>query len=491
MTAKAFFRLHRITALFSIVLLLVGCAGTGPPRDSSRPLEKGSCQEFYLELDRAVAGADAGDAGAARIPAYPFLRVDRFLASFPGQPGDSAHYRAWIEALARLDRQARRVEIANLPAVWRDHLRERGYADPVERLEGCSRVQTEALLRDPGQRKRVMDAARVPDHYRTWQRVVGLYPVASLFAGPALTALHDRLQQPFSTPPEQLPTEGRLIRYSPGLVVPDVQPMERQLLGSAWRTPAALQRLFERFAPIVEVDTLGDSDRIGRPVWREGERLVGVDTSQPEVYLYLSYARFQGAVLLQLNYLFWFPARDTGDIYSGRFDGMIWRVTLAADDRLVAYDTIHGCGCYYQLFPGPGYRVLPDKPGEEAVLAPVGAPELRQDERLVLRLNAGAHYLQGIRAEATEPRDAAGQRYCLADYRELLFIPLPGGGSRSLFASDGLVPGSERPERFLLWPFGVPNPGAMRQPGTHAIAFVGRRHFDDPGLLESLLSSRF
>lgn len=31
---------------------------------------------------------------------------------------------------------------------------------------------------------------------------------------------------------------------------------------------------------------------------------------------------------------------------------------------------------------------------------------------------------------------------------------------------------------------GVPEPGAMRQWGRHATAFVGRRHFDDPWLLE-------
>jgi hypothetical protein len=31
---------------------------------------------------------------------------------------------------------------------------------------------------------------------------------------------------------------------------------------------------------------------------------------------------------------------------------------------------------------------------------------------------------------------------------------------------------------------GVPDPGAMRQWGRHATAFVGRRHFDDPFLIE-------
>ena len=56
--------------------------------------------------------------------------------------------------------------------------------------------------------------------------------------------------------------------------------------------------------------------------------------------------------------------------------------------------------------------------------------------------------------------------------------------------ADGIVPGSERGERWLFWPMGVPEPGAMRQWGRHATAFVGRRHFDDPGILERYFSLR-
>ena len=63
------------------------------------------------------------------------------------------------------------------------------------------------------------------------------------------------------------------------------------------------------------------------------------------MYRYPSYARFQDRMLLQLNYLFWFPARDTGDIYSGQLDALIWRVTLDSSDRPLAYDSIHACGC--------------------------------------------------------------------------------------------------------------------------------------------------
>ena len=74
--------------------------------------------------------------------------------------------------------------------------------------------------------------------------------------------------------------------------------------------------------------------------------------------------------------------------------------------------------------------------------------------------------------------------YRWAGYDDLRSLPTLYGGRRSLFLSDGIVPGSERGERYFFWPMGIPQPGAMRQWGHHATAFVGRRHFDDPDILE-------
>ena len=67
---------------------------------------------------------------------------------------------------------------------------------------------------------------------------------------------------------------------------------------------------------------------------------------------------------------------------------------------------------------------------------------------------------------------------------ELRSLVSLGGGRASAFGPDGLVPGTERAERFLFWPMGIRSAGAMRQWGRQATAFVGRRHFDDPDLLE-------
>jgi hypothetical protein len=86
----------------------------------------------------------------------------------------------------------------------------------------------------------------------------------------------------------------------------------------------------------------------------------------------------------------------------------------------------------------------------------------------------------------TKPNDvSAERRYRLDNADRLRALPLPNNRYRSLFNEEGFIEGSERAERFLFWPMGIPNPGAMRQWGHHATAFVGRRHFDDPKLLES------
>ena len=82
--------------------------------------------------------------------------------------------------------------------------------------------------------------------------------------------------------------------------------------------------------------------------------------------------------------------------------------------------------------------------------------------------------------------DLAAVGYTLADYEILKTLPHASGNRKSMFNRYGIVTGSERLERFILWPTGVISPGAMRQWGKHAVAFVGQRHFDDPFYLDEM-----
>jgi len=106
----------------------------------------------------------------------------------------------------------------------------------------------------------------------------------------------------------------------------------------------------------------------------------------------------------------------------------------------------------------------------------------------VISMASGSHYVQHL---YTMPLNAHGveKSYALLDYNDLRSLPVPDDGRRSMFDEYGTVPGTERLERFVLWPTGVPNPGAMRQWGRRAVAFVGERHFDDPYLIQELFVS--
>ena len=188
---------------------------------------------------------------------------------------------------------------------------------------------------------------------------------------------------------------------------------------------------------------------------------------------------------MQLVYTIWFPerpARAAVDFLSGHLDGIIWRVTLAPDGEPLLYDSIHPCGCYHQFFPTPRARVRPAPDVlEEWAFIPQGLPRVAEGERPVVKLASGTHRIEGI--ELVRGIDSL-VRYQLRSYEELRSMPRLDGGRRSAFAPDGRVPGSERAERFFLWPSGIASAGAMRQWGRHATAFVGRRHFDDADLIE-------
>jgi hypothetical protein len=254
-------------------------------------------------------------------------------------------------------------------------------------------------------------------------------------------------------------------------------------LGKLDLSAEGLQRLFRTFAPIFEVETEGDFDRIGTVTLQTGAR-PRVNTAAPVVYRRLAYTRMNGEVLPQLVYTAWFSERPRDfalDVLAGKLDGTVFRVTLDRDGVPLVYDAIHPCGCYHMFFPTARLRPLPAKNADdEWAFIPATVPEVRPGERITLHIQARTHYLTGISISAGA---IATQTYAIADEDQLRSLPEPGGGRRSLYGPDGLVAGSERIERFLFWPMGVPSAGTMRQWGHHATAFLGTRHFDDADLI--------
>ena len=72
--------------------------------------------------------------------------------------------------------------------------------------------------------------------------------------------------------------------------------------------------------------------------------------------------------------------------------------------------------------------------------------------------------------------------------QRVLSVAQPGVGAvvvgLATHVADRAIVHHERLERAFFWPMGIASAGQMRQWGRHATAFVGRRHFDDPGLFD-------
>lgn len=492
--------LGRITLAILVLAVVAGCA-VAPLQSSpgTAAAVSGSgqqCLEFFRRLDEAVARAGAGDGMTARLEGFPQLRVNRFLAGYAQQPMSDAQFADWMGRLLELGEEGRAVELANLPAAETMRLERelRGFPGELqnagEGVKRCGGYLNTAIFASAESREGLRAAARVPDEYATWQRVAGLYWLARIPFAAGVRQWQKEMRAMFEAPLSQLPVRGRLLSYEPpraekAPVAALIRNARVSALGIPEFNGAELDALFGAFAPAFVIDTASAADRPGLLGWQDGA-LPAVDIARPAVYRRVSYARYQGRTLLQLNYSIWFPERplvSEWDLLGGYLDGLTWRVTLTPDGEPWIYDSIHNCGCYHQFFPTARAALIaqPDTLDETAFV-PQALPKVAPGERLSLRLESGTHYLQRI---VVERRAVAGAlQYGFADDDSLRSQAMSNGARKSVFRADGVVPGTERGERYWFWPMGVPEAGAMRQWGRHATAFVGRRHFDDPDLLE-------
>jgi hypothetical protein len=485
----------RLTAL--LYAALAGCA-VAPAQRPAQLDERGECVEVFRRVDEAVRRAGVADGLAARVAGFPYLRVDRFLASYAREEMNDAQFAHWMGRMVALGREGYAVELGNLSiehaerlahALWSLDAR---YAWLRPAVAECTDRLAALDTADPGARAALSRAARVPDEYATWQRVAGLYWLTRVPFAAGVRRWQQETGAVFARAPDAAAPRGILRTYVPpeGWISREhlaalIARSSANPLGIPDPGRADLELLFRTFAPEFVVDTAGDADEPGELGWGEGAT-PGVITRRPVVYRRVSHARYEGRPLLQLNYSIWFPERPSTsehDLLGGRLDGVLWRVTLAPDGTPWVYDSMHLCGCYHLFFP-TARAVLRPQPEtiEETAFMPYRLPQADAESRVVVRLASGTHYLERVGLAA--PRARGGIEYIFAEDDTLRSQPLPQGGKRSMFRPDGIVPGSGRGERFWFWPMGVPEAGSMRQWGRHATAFVGRRHFDDPGLLE-------
>lgn len=456
-------------AILCICLLLNACAQYGY-RERDVGLS-GQCAADWNHFQRRVTDEGVFDAQDWPLPAYPFLRIDRSASHLARDELSLDQRGAWLLMTYELGRSARTVESRRL-----DH------SPALDALEGCLQQSLASLIDDQAFWDHVREHPR-PDAYSDFARAIGLYPVFRPFVSWRVEALIAEAEQEFQTYRAEYPWR----RYRPEArpewaQVQDILERDSHLdaLGLPRFTTSELDVLFAYFSPVIDLEAGHPDDRIGRPRHQNGSwDAVG----QPQVFTRQTQTRWNGEWLPQLVYQWWYPARRRDgelDMYGGELDGLIFRVTLNWDGSVLFYDSIHPCGCYHKWHPAqPGLR-RKERPSWQEPLAVLPVSPPRQPYQAVVRLKTGSHYVVGL-AFRTPEALPADETYSLHSQIELRAEP---SGDRYLFAPDGLVHGSERLERFLLWNMGVPSAGAMRQWGHHAVAFVGRRHFDDPALFE-------
>lgn len=484
--SKVFSQQLLASLVFSLVL--TACQGTNNRAStaqinhSSEPLLT-NCSADILTFRNLVEQGGVTNASTPALSFYPLLHNNRFLHSLSHSVKSSFEVRQWTMLLAELAIKTRTAENKNLTVPLSE--------PSLEELAECSR----SFATEPGHEQNriaVLTAVQqsdFPTHYLNGRQTLGAIALLRPFLKQRILALHVDERR-------WLEEEESFLRSNGYEIDAAIESSATNSVAEWMRTAYAsnelalpllqesqLRSLFAEHAPKLQIEFMDDNDRIGAAQW-EGDR-VRIVSDNPTVYTLPSMTLFEGRKLLQLNYVFWFSGRKPNaliDLYSGKVDSIIWRVTLDEDGKVLLYDSIHSCGCYHKYFIASDAINAKAEPTskEPANIFKLDAAVIHNG--LTLAITANEHYIVGV--DSRSPN--AGQEsipYDIESY-DLLNNLESDGRSRSLFDDKGLIAGSERLERFTLWPTGILSVGAMRQWGTHATGFIEEQQFDDADLLD-------
>jgi len=462
-------------------LAIIGCQASqqaAPRLTIDTDLQQ--CINLAQEFRNDVVTNEAGNAATSLLPALPFLSTNRFHWSLAEEAETQAQIDEWVQLAASLSEASRRKENQSFNAPWPD--------TKLAQLSSCSQSFASSE-RYVNARKEIVTTAEGPkDHYNTILQWLGLYPLLRPIFKARIDKLHREekrwfLEEENFSSPRVYGLNEQSTEAPYGMAEWFRQGYRSSSLGLPLMNDSQLAMLFELHAPQFEINTLGERDNLGAPVLSGS--MASIDTSAAIAYTLPSYTRFNGTKLLQLNYVVWFPEREAVspvDLFSGNIDSIIWRVTLDQSGQVLLYDSVHSCGCYHKYFLANDRLSILQAPLSDEPANIMTLSGLNTDIALRLVVSSNEHFIVGIKPLANNIEST----YTLADYSALYALP-NGQSQDSLFSPTGIIKGSERLERFTLWPTGIESVGAMRQWGTHATGFVDRQHFDDPALFDSYL----
>jgi hypothetical protein len=452
--------------------------------------------EFFSLLDQAVKESGVRNAADFPVAGFPYLRTNRFLTALKKDLSSDAGKEQWVRRLQQLDLDGRRKEIQNLPAEnLADLARQLGISadrkNLYERLDFYSEKLLTGDQRRPDFYETLQAAVTSPSEYSTAMRIVGLYPLTCIPVAAVTRNVQDKFKKRLNAPADQLVTLGELTAYGPSQSAEYSEQIVRRILDRARQNALGVPQpsdadqrlLLAMLAPVIYQDVAADYDMIGEVAWQENK--VSINPIRPTVYYYSSCARLKGLPILQLNYVFWYSARNgplSPCIERGPVDGLSVRVSLDNDGHPFMVDIMNNCGCYHFFVPNH-QKVAELIPAPDALDAfvPQWLPASYPQERLRLRIISGWHQVSHINGAMTA---AAFLPYQLVAYDRLETLPRQDQTYESIFNSKGIVKNSERIEPLIFFPMGIPDIGSMRQRGHHAVKFIGREHFDDPDIFD-------
>ncbi|WP_299973188.1 hypothetical protein [uncultured Pseudoteredinibacter sp.] len=389
-------------------------------------------------------------------PRWPVLAANRFLLSYQKQPLSVTQWQAWLDKLSALQQQNSK------PALPSKSCMKALRSDAVYQLREELFSQWHSGL------------------YTAWPVIADIMePLVNRAVEKEIT--HNKgIEKQFRAVAHPLDMGmlsdyewyGRSVSSSHNFQLSD---MPLNPLGFPELSALQAEALLDKWQPLWVIDRMAEND-IPLSLARVSGKLQ-IDKS-PSIYRYISYGRLHNEIVLQLNYVIWFAERKPEswiDLLAGQFDGIQLRSHLDLQGNVLAYDAMHSCGCWYQLFSSPKLRKTKKAEGEPVYLSSFWPG----NKAPIVVLSANQHQLQALLPWRDRAWEVAGKE----------LIPLnskPYSELNNLFDKQGLLAESARLERFLFAPLGVKAAGSMRSRGRHQIAFTSERYFDQPDLLESL-----
>ncbi len=452
-------------AVIALIFSLSGCASRVQlPKLAEHPAD--TIQECFTLLKTLREHAELKnlqDAQTVPVSEYPQFRVNRVLASFDLHALNQRQLQRWGELAKREAITGFETELKRLNSP--EHRRNNAFEciNKLPSLAPNDLKMPKLSAYDHSVRKtnlhKLVDGLLLTSIHREQKTMYKHFGGSSHYIIPKIRYT--------TAPPITIKKSHRL----------KVNEIQTDVLGLPAPTFIQLSQFAKQHAPEIDLEHMDKNDQI-------------IPEHAPEIHWLHSYTKINDQWHLQIIYHWFYPARETNDLYSGWLDGLIWRVTLDSQYKnALVYDSIHPCGCYHRVFiPEKSHLKLKaiNQKKENPLFHRIDVP---LNKRLRIRIDQGEHYIGNVQnLNNLDPIPPVRKHYKLIPYKKLRQSLQDNG--KPFFNGQGIVDGSQRLERFILWQHGIKSPGAMRQWGVHAINFINQRHFDDVELFDLWLEKK-